>query len=122
MRYTITNAPSQTGDETKMKSIMSVLHGIDLLCTEVNECSHSLLQFNCSTVWVTCSKRNNYNFIIVLLYSRNDIAVNCINDSLRLVGGASYREGRVEVCVNSCWGTVCGEGWTNEDAGHVCMQ
>ncbi len=47
-------------------------------------------------------------------------AVNCITGSLRLVGGASSREGRVEVCVDSCWGTVCGEGWTNEDAGHVC--
>ncbi len=36
------------------------------------------------------------------------------------MGGASYREGHVEVCVGGRWGTVCGEGWTNEDAGHVC--
>ncbi len=60
--------------------------------------------------------------IIVLLYSRNDIAVNCTDGSLRLVGGASYREGRVEVCVDNCWGTVCGEGWTERDAGNVCSK
>ncbi len=38
------------------------------------------------------------------------------------MGGAIYREGRVEVCVDGRWGTVCGEGWTNEDAGHVCIR
>ncbi len=26
----------------------------------------------------------------------------------------------MEVCVGGRWGTVCSEGWTNEDAGHVC--
>ncbi len=36
--------------------------------------------------------------------------------------GATIREGRVEVCSDGRWGTVCGEGWTNEDAGHVCSR
>ncbi len=34
--------------------------------------------------------------------------------------GATIREGRVEVCSDGRWGTVCGEGWTERDAGHVC--
>ena len=33
-----------------------------------------------------------------------------------------YREGRVEVCVDGRWGTVCGEGWGNTEAGLVCAR
>ena len=47
---------------------------------------------------------------------------NCTKNELRLVGGASYREGIVKVCVDDRWGTVCGEGWINEDADHVCTR
>ena len=36
------------------------------------------------------------------------------------MGGSTNREGRVEVCVDGRWGTMCGEGWTQEQAGRVC--
>ncbi|KAL5468939.1 hypothetical protein EMCRGX_G030099 [Ephydatia muelleri] len=31
----------------------------------------------------------------------------CTNGSIRLVGGPSPNEGRLEVCFEGCWGTVC---------------
>ena len=39
---------------------------------------------------------------------------------MRLVGGLTNREGRVEVCLDGRWGTVCGEGWGDTEAGLVC--
>jgi len=40
--------------------------------------------------------------------------------TVRLVGGNSSREGRLEVYYNFTWGTVCDDGFTDEAAKVVC--
>jgi len=39
---------------------------------------------------------------------------------VRLVGGSSSREGRLEVHHNDVWGTVCDDGFTDAAATVVC--
>ena len=47
---------------------------------------------------------------------------SCSNGALQLVGGRSSNEGRVEICINGVWGTVCHSGWSSSDAQVVCRQ
>ena len=47
---------------------------------------------------------------------------NCTDYEIQFVGGENDREGRVEVCYNGVWGTICGNGWDIDDANLVCSQ
>lgn len=46
----------------------------------------------------------------------------CTNGEVRLAGGNTLYEGRVEVCQNQEWGTVCSIGITPREASVVCRQ
>ena len=49
-------------------------------------------------------------------------ADDCDEGDIRLAGGNTTNEGRVEVCLNGVWGTVCHNQWTTEDARVACRQ
>ena len=46
----------------------------------------------------------------------------CNEGTVRLVGGSIEQEGRVEVCYNGVWGTLCDSNWGQIDAYIVCRQ
>jgi deleted-in-malignant-brain-tumors protein 1 len=45
----------------------------------------------------------------------------CATGDIRLRGG-SATSGRMEICKNAVWGTVCDDLWGNQDAQVVCRQ
>lgn len=48
--------------------------------------------------------------------------IDCSNGDVRLVNGSTSNEGRVEICYDGVWGSVCDSGWDNIDATVVCQQ
>ena len=46
----------------------------------------------------------------------------CSHGDVRLVNGTTLQEGRLEICINSNWSTVCSNNWDAPDAKVVCRQ
>ena len=47
---------------------------------------------------------------------------NCTTGDVRLMNGSTQYEGRVEVCMNKVWGSICNNGWDYIDASVICKQ
>ena len=64
---------------------------------------------------------NVYSVELTSKYSFHFTA--CTTGDLRLAGtGAFANQGRVEVCNNGAWGTVCDDFWGSVDASVACRQ
>ena len=57
-----------------------------------------------------------YSSFIVLLH------IVCANGDIRLSEGRDDDEGRVEICYNASWGTVCDNMWGPTNADVACRQ
>ena len=49
-------------------------------------------------------------------------AVSRRDSRIRLRGGRSYKEGRIELYLNGQWGTVCDDLWDTRDTQVACRQ
>ena len=49
-------------------------------------------------------------------------AVPCYDGQVRLTEGTDVREGRVEICSDGNWSTVCDNLWNEAEAKIVCQQ
>ena len=47
---------------------------------------------------------------------------SCEEGAVRMVDGIIEREGRVEICKNGVWGSVCDQSWDKTDAHIVCQE
>ena len=62
------------------------------------------------------------------LLSSTDISTpfaNCTTGEARLVSGvesSTTRSGRLELCINNAWGTVCDTSFDSNDAAVACSQ
>ena len=67
--------------------------------------------------------RTSYSILVIEFpFSVDSTGSTCTYGDVRLVGGSNQYEGRVEVCINDQWGTVCDDSWGTADATIVCIQ
>jgi hypothetical protein len=45
-----------------------------------------------------------------------------VDGEVRLQDGTDISNGRVEICLNGVWGSVCNNSWDLKDASVVCTQ
>ena len=67
-----------------------------------------------------------HNSVLVNAMNESYVTISeghCNEGALKLAGGSTNNEGRVEICSNGIWGTICDANkWDSRDATVVCKQ
>ena len=61
-------------------------------------------------------------FLWICNYAISLIYTVCVQGNVRLANGNDMTEGRLEICNNGVWGTVCHHFWDDLDAEVICRQ
>ena len=111
--YTNINDLNCTGNESSLWDCPQ--NGLtDYTCSNYDDasviCQCKIFILFCSKLWCT------FNIVNDVVYS------NCTTGDVRLTDGPTEYEGRVEICMNGVWGSVCDYGWDTNEAITVCKQ
>ena len=60
--------------------------------------------------------------LTIIMYFFSTAAQNCTNGTFRLVDRPLENAGRVEICINGVWKSVCDNYPDSYDTGVVCRQ
>ena len=78
---------------------------------------------------IDITKHFQYNFVIIIITYTHTIYTHsllidslCSQGDIRLAGGTQEHSGRVEICLENKWQTVCDDEWDSEDAMVTCRQ
>lgn len=96
----------------------------------VFDCFHSTIGFhNChhsDDAGIVCRCELMTSILSYLNYNLffNTYNIDCADGEISLVGSNRHKlnEGRVEICKNRTWGTVCDKSFATEEAATVCKQ
>ena len=73
--------------------------------------------FTTATPPGTCTHENDVG---VFCPAAEGTPTLCATGDIRLAGGVQPREGRVEICINNQWGTICDDSWDERGVNLVC--
>lgn len=100
------------GNESRLQQCVSTrthncVHLEDAGVTCVSKCIHLGILYQHLCVYFTFQKKTT---------------IVCVEGDIRLVNGMVPYEGRVEVCDQQAWSTVCDDSWGAVDARVACRQ